>query len=143
MENIKPGDTLHTLTGKSLEVVDPGVFNGYVRARGVFGGADWYALSEIRERPPLPFLAQAQQPSVSIQPPADVSWNEAVLTLAAEFDRPVEFRYQKPSQDSEFRHIEPVRVFVANNGATCVVGLDEDGEVKCFRLDRIQGSVSV
>lgn len=74
-----------------------------------------------------------------------IEYNIAALDLAAEFNRSVEFSYQKEgSTNIERRTVSVESVVPTRFDEQLVVGYDEDrGEPRCFRVDRIQGDVVV
>lgn len=77
---------------------------------------------------------------------SEVSFNEAVLRLAAAHERAVEFRYAKTATSPiETRSFVPVAVNATQDGKTVFVGPDSDrnGALRSFRLDRIKGEVQI
>lgn len=75
----------------------------------------------------------------------DISFNEAIVRIAAIHQRVVEFRYLK-GMDSpiEVRRFTPTRVYTSADGKVLILGPDEDREeVRQYRLDRIRGDVKV
>lgn len=75
---------------------------------------------------------------------SEISFNEAILRLAAIHGRVVEFRYSKADDAPvEMRRFVPQDVAQASDNVI-VLGDDEDrGEIRGFRLDRIKGDVRV
>lgn len=72
------------------------------------------------------------------------SWNHVALQAAIDHGRVAEFRYAKADGSIiETRRVEPEAITQSRRG-TLVTGWDPDRrDVRAFRLDRIQGYVSV
>lgn len=86
-------------------------------------------------------------PSIFTEPTPDekrTGWNIDLLNLAAEYERPVTFKYQKDgAEDFVVRTLIPQEILTTRSGNLAVVGEDEDrDEIRSFRIDRIVGFVS-
>jgi predicted DNA-binding transcriptional regulator YafY len=76
---------------------------------------------------------------------SDVSFNEALLRLAAIHERTVEFRYAKgkSGRTIETRRLVPQEVRQVGDHLT-FVGFDPDrDDVRAYRVDRMKGEVTV
>jgi predicted DNA-binding transcriptional regulator YafY len=82
-------------------------------------------------------------PVADLKLASDLSFNEAVLRVAAAHKRTVTFRYAKDSGDYiEARRLNPEKI-VGEGDSLAALGTDPDrGGPRRFRLDRIKGEVS-
>lgn len=76
---------------------------------------------------------------------SEITFNEALLRLAAVHGRLVRFRYAKtntaPIEDRQF---VPEGVYSTRDGNVVIVGQDDDREgTRSYRLDRIKGEVTL
>ena len=133
--DVSVGDTLYTITeGYPLEVVHLGALGDTVHAMNTLTGRfGWYHLSRVRKPTDTTATGQTHEETLRTR------WNRELLKLAAECEIGVSFGYKKPSGEVSWRTIEPHTVTATRAGNECVVGEDESGDVKAFRLDRIQG----
>lgn len=76
---------------------------------------------------------------------SDISFNEAILRVAAVHARKVRFRYSKsPTAPIEDREFVPEGVYETRDGNVVIVGQDDDREgIRSYRLDRIKGEVTL
>lgn len=76
--------------------------------------------------------------------PNEISFNEALMSLAAEYRKEVSFRYLKdPAGSIEYRTLVPEAVHV-KDGVARFTGLDADRKgYRSFRIDRMRGEVAV
>ena len=76
---------------------------------------------------------------------SEISYNEGKLRLALIHEKEATFRYAKTDDAPiETRTFVPTSVNLTKDGASTVVGHDEDrGATRSFRLDRIKGEVSI
>jgi predicted DNA-binding transcriptional regulator YafY len=83
-------------------------------------------------------------PDTTVIRASEISFNEALLRLAAVHHKPVTFRYAKGKGDTiEQRRLIPSDVKSVSNHVT-FTGYDPDREnVRAYRTDRIKGQVSV
>lgn len=75
---------------------------------------------------------------------SEVTFNEAILRLAAVHEREVEFFYKKGGDSTpSTRAFTPESVSVAPDGSVSFTGPDPDRDYapRCYRLDRIVGDV--
>ena len=73
---------------------------------------------------------------------SEITFNEAILRVAAAHERTVEFRYAKGKDAKviETRQLKPSGVAVGRDGHVTFTGYDPDREEpRAFRLDRIKG----
>lgn len=84
---------------------------------------------------------QEVKPVAEFTPASRVSFNEALLRIAAIHKRTVTFRYAKDKGDYiESRTLNPERV---EDDGLSVIGHDPDrSDVRRYRLDRIKGEVA-
>lgn len=90
-------------------------------------------------------LKYAGKPQSDAVLASDVSFNEAVLRLAAIHERTVEFRYAKgkSGRTIETRRLVPQEVRQVGDHLT-FVGFDPDrDDVRAYRVDRMKGEVTV
>ncbi len=75
---------------------------------------------------------------------SEVSFNEAILRVAAAHNRQVTFRYAKGDGGMiETRVLVPSKVMNVDNHVT-FAGYDEDrDQVRAYRMDRMKGEVKI
>jgi predicted DNA-binding transcriptional regulator YafY len=76
---------------------------------------------------------------------SEVSFNEAIIRVAAVHGRRIQFRYAKGDGEIiETRTVEPKSVVVKNGDHMTFNGYDPDrDEIRSYRLDRIKGDVAM
>lgn len=76
---------------------------------------------------------------------SEISFNEAILRVAAVHGRKVHFRYAKThTAPIEEREFVPEGVYESRDGNVVIVGQDDDRDgIRSYRLDRIKGEVTL
>lgn len=107
-----------------------------------FSGADVPLATAVEAAEAI--LAYAGKPRTDAVLASDVSFNEALLRLAAIHERTVEFRYAKGNgANIETRQLVPQDVRQVGDHLT-FTGYDPDrDDVRAYRVDRMKGEVTV
>lgn len=104
----------------------------------IMGGKSYLYPLEIED------VVSVPEPEPLDEPPTREEWNATIIEAAIRHYRPVVFDYAKENSIViERRSMTPMSTFASKGGAVIALGEDHArGQLRGYRLDRIQGYVS-